>query len=156
MTDLKMVCTCDAEHIRKNEARRIRALNVMRLSEMKDLTSAVILSLAFDFSVHDFDVDVDQWFAVGVRTPLLDDWLYVECDYVADGVLALWEKLALDFPNLVSIKRTGISGFETAENISASLLNEYKEAKILFQDHLKPIVKINGVTIANLYWTLIH
>ena len=98
---LDMICTCQVDGIREVESRRIEVLRRMGLARTKDLTLAVVLSLAFDFSA-DAWIDVDQWFGVSLQTPLKPRGMWVACDDPGDGLVYLWTVLAEEFPDRVT------------------------------------------------------
>jgi hypothetical protein len=117
--ELPMVCTCRTDGIREVEDRRLRIFRRMRLKDMNDLAEAIVLSLAFDFQC-DAEVYVDQWFGIGLETPLVDKSLFVPCDDPADGFAAVWEHLAERFPERVT-KMDREPNARAAERISAAL-----------------------------------
>lgn len=98
----EVICTCNADGIREVEARRLRIMRRMRLNRAADLTSAIVLSLAFDFRA-DAWISADMWFGVSLETPLHSDGLYVECDWPGDGLAFMWEKFADMFPECVTV-----------------------------------------------------
>ena len=100
--NMEMVCTCGADGVREVEERRLRIFRRMRLENMENLTEAVVLSLAFDFSC-DANVYVDMWFGIAFETPLLpDEKLFLPCDGPHDGFAAIWEMLSERFPERVT------------------------------------------------------
>lgn len=94
---LEMKCTCHISGIQEAEERRERIFLRMGLSSTEDLTTAIVLSLAFDFQA-DAEIDADQWFGISLTSPLLDESIWVECDWPLDGLAACWEVLAERFP----------------------------------------------------------
>ena len=89
-----MVCTCDVEGAHEVEVRRLYAARTLGV-RASDLTSTLIMSLAFDFGA-DAQIDMDMWFGVSVETT--EDTLYIECDDPADGLLWLWGHLSEKYP----------------------------------------------------------
>lgn len=132
MTRLEMVCTCDADGFREAEARRIRIYRRMGLLDMGDLTTAIILSLAFDFGA-DADIGADMWFGVSVVTPVGD--VYVECDAIEDGLAAAWEHLAEAHPQRVSVCDRARRELRVAERMSAGMLAWYEGAETAYRAH---------------------
>lgn len=129
-----MVCTCDVEGVRETEARRIRIFQRMKLDNMKDLTTAILLSLAFDFQGEASNIYADQWFAVSFQSPLMS--LDVECDWPADGFAVIWEHMAEQFPERVSVKLGGLESMaRICLRISAVLLSQYEEAMARYTSH---------------------
>ena len=90
MTELPMVCTCGLEGFVGAETRRVRIFNRMGLTNPAELTTAIILSLAFDFGAE-VDVAADMWFDVVVLTD--KGAVFVQCDHPGDGLAAAWECL---------------------------------------------------------------
>lgn len=132
---MKMVCTCEVEGVRSVEARRLHIFQLMGLDDMGDLTTAIILSLAFDFQA-DARIDADMWFGVWLTTPLLEKDLSIDCDWPMDGLAALWEELAEKFPERVSVKpNTSPAKVRVMERISASLLANYEGAEAIYRHH---------------------
>lgn len=135
--ELDMVCVCKADGVREAESRRLRIFHRMGLDEMSELTGAIVLSLAFDFQAQ-ADVYADQWFGVDVSTPLLEDGVYVQCDWPYDGLASIWEHLAEKFPERVTVNPTPrASHVRVAERISAALLAQYEQAEALYREHRK-------------------
>jgi hypothetical protein len=99
-TMLDMVCTCEADGERATEDLRRRIFDLMGLSDMGQLTTAILLSLAFDFNATAC-IAGDMWFGVYVSTP--DEDVDVECDNPADGSAAAWSCLAAAYPERVSV-----------------------------------------------------
>jgi len=131
----EMICTCRAEGVREVEARRLRVLHRMGLEDMGDLTTAIILSLAFDFQAT-AEIAADMWFGVWLATPLLEKGLDIECDWPGDGLAELWERLAEKFPERVSVKPdTRAGAVRVMERISAALLSQYEGAETAYRDH---------------------
>jgi len=91
MIELPMICTCNLDGFEQAEARRIRIFNKMGLTNPAELTTAIILSLAFEFGAE-ADVAADMWFDVGVLTDQKS--VYVQCDCPCDGLAAVWEHLS--------------------------------------------------------------
>lgn len=129
---LEMVCTCRAEGVREAEARRLRIFRRMGLGSMRDLTTAVILSLGFDFQAE-ADVGADMWFGVWVQTP--NGNVDVQCDAVGDGLAAAWEHLADAQPQLVSVCEGGGEGNRVVERLSAGMLAWYEGAEAAYREH---------------------
>lgn len=122
-----MVCTCDHEDFIKTEQRRLRIFSRMKIRDMENLTSAIIMSLAFDF-LAEVNLFADVWFGVLLKTPLLEeDGLYVQCDHPEEGLALLWEHLAEQFPERVSVSANPESPLHTtiAKGVSEHLLNSY-------------------------------
>jgi hypothetical protein len=90
--ELPMVCTCDEDGVREVEERRVRIYKRMGLRHSYDLAEAIVMSLAFDFGCE-ADVDVDQWFGISFRAPLLGEG-FQACDDPFDGFAAIWEACA--------------------------------------------------------------
>lgn len=134
MAELDMVCTCEVDGVRETEARRLRIFHRMQLDDMKDLTLAVALSLTFDFQAS-ADVAADMWFGVSLDTPLLKDGLYIQCDWPYDGLAALWEQLAAQFPERVSVNPNRQAEHAVAERASAELLAQYEVAEAAYRSH---------------------
>lgn len=131
----EILCTCAVEGVRAVEARRLRIFHCMGLEYMEDLTTAIILSLAFDFQAW-AHIDADMWFGVSVNTALLDKSLYIECDWPGDGLAALWEELAKEFPERVSVRRgTDPACGRFAERVSAALFSNYESDYVSYQEH---------------------
>lgn len=133
----EMICTCQAEGVREVEARRLRIFRRMGLDDMGDLTTAIILSLAFDFQAT-AEIAADMWFGVSLDVPLLGVGPYIECDWPGDGFAALWEQLAEQFPERVSVKPAGAtlgSCIRVTERISAWLLANYVHAETSYRSH---------------------
>lgn len=107
--NLEMVCVCSIDGVREIEALRLQIFRRMGLSDPKDLTTAIVLSLAFDFQCDAY-IAADQWFGLSVETPLVPDGVHVECDHPADGLAVVWERLADRFPERVSVARNGEPG----------------------------------------------
>ena len=91
MIELPMICTCSLDGFEQAEARRVRIFNRMGLTNPAELTTAIILSLAFEFGAE-ADVAADMWFDVGVLTDQKS--VYVQCDCPCDGLAAVWEHLS--------------------------------------------------------------
>lgn len=131
----EMICTCSVDGVRDVEARRLRIFRRVGLGDMGDLTTAIILSLGFDFQAS-AEIEADQWFGVSVRTPLVEGGLYVECDWPTDGLASLWEELAEAFPERVSVAGSAsIMGVRVTERISAALLSSYERAEAVYREH---------------------
>ena len=132
---LDMVCTCSADGFKEAEERRLRIFHQMGLDEPRDLTEAIILSLAFDFQA-DAVVEADQWFGVSVVTPLIPDGIYIECDWPSDGLASVWEHLADKFPERVSVKQnTSAYRVRVAERVSSVMLERYETAEAMYRSH---------------------
>ena len=102
---------------------------------MRSLTTAIILSLAFDFEA-DAEVYADMWFGISLRTPLLEDGVFVQCDWPHDGLAELWEYLAHKFPERVSVQRDRSDlQANVANRISAGMMERYEEAQRAYRDH---------------------
>ena len=129
-----MVCTCRAEGVREVEARRLRIFGRLRPGSMRDLTEAVVLSLAFDFSCE-ADVYADMWFGIAFKTPLLGKvgW-FIPCDAPHDGFAAIWEMLDARFPSLAT-RAPERPPRQTEERISAALLARYEETERAYREH---------------------
>lgn len=137
----EMICTCDAEGTRGVEARRLRIFKRMGLDDMRDLTTAIILSLAFDFEA-DASIAADMWFGVYLDTPLIKDTpsaargLSIECDWPHDGLAYLWEQLAEKFPERVSVNPNPKTlALRVSERVSSALLRHYEEHDAKYRDH---------------------
>jgi hypothetical protein len=137
----EMICTCQAEGVREVEARRLRIFKRMGLDDISDLTTAIILSLAFDFQA-DASIAADMWFGVYLDTPLIKDTpsaargLSIECDWPHDGLAFLWEQLAEKFPERVSVKQgTSATAIRVTERISAAMLSNYEEDEAAYRKH---------------------
>jgi len=132
-----MICTCEMEGVREVEARRLRIARRMNLTNMFDLTSAIVMSLAFDFAADDSQIDVDQWFGVSVETFLVGR-VYVECDEPQDGLAAIWEHLADKFPERVTV-RLGTAEFRhrAIERVSNVLLAHVTSTLGQLKEHRK-------------------
>lgn len=134
---LKMICTHEAAGVHDAEARRLRIFHRMGLDDMSDLTTAIILSLAFDFQAE-AEIFADQWFGVSISSPLLKEDIWIECDHPADGLAALWEHLAEHLPEKVSVKAGDpAAARRVTERISAALLAQYDNAEASYQTHRK-------------------
>lgn len=124
-----MICTCRIDGFLPTEERRLRIFNRMRLDDKEDLTTAIVLSLAFDFKAE-VDLLADQWFGLSLDTPLLEDGLYIECDDPEDGLAYMWEHLAEKFPERVSVRGDRKSNSEgVAALVSAALVEQLKSAE---------------------------
>ncbi len=139
--ELEMVCVCDSDGVREAEARRLGIFRRMGLGDMEDLTTAIILSLAFDFQA-DAEVYADQWFGVSVETPILEGGVFVACDWPSDGLTAIWEHLAEKFPDRVSVHHEtraprGMRGMPVpvTERISKALFAQYESAEGAYREH---------------------
>jgi hypothetical protein len=107
----------------------------MGLEDMGDLTTAIILSLAFDFGA-DAEIFADMWFGVALRTPLLEKGLSVECDWPYDGLAVLWESLAEQFPDRVSVNlNPQPMQVSVMERLSAALQAQYETAEATYRAH---------------------
>ena len=91
MIQLPMICTCSLDGFEQAEARRMRIFNKRGLTNPAELTTVIILSLAFEFGAQ-ADVAADMWFDVGVLTDQKS--VYVQCDHPCDGLAAIWEHLS--------------------------------------------------------------
>lgn len=101
----------------------------LRLDNREDLTTAIVLSLAFDFKAE-VDLLADQWFGLSLDTLLLEGGLYIECDSPEDGLAYMWEHLADRFPERVSVKAKRKSSSEgVAPLVSAALVEQFKAAE---------------------------
>lgn len=133
--ELDMVCVCEADGVQDAEARRLRIFHRMGLDEMSDLTTAIVLSLAFDFQ-GEADVYADQWFGVYLSTPLLEDGVSASCDWPYDGLASIWEYLAEKFPERVTVNpNPQADKVRVVERISAALLAQYEQAEAAHQAH---------------------
>jgi hypothetical protein len=133
--ELEMICVCGAEGVREVEARRLRIFRRMGLDDPGDLTTAIVLSLAFDFQAE-AHIAADQWFGVSLTTPLVENGAYVECDWPYDGLAALWEKLAEAFPDRVTVKAgTSAPHVRVAERLSEAFLVQYEAAEAKYREH---------------------
>jgi hypothetical protein len=131
----EMICTCRADGVREVETRRLRIFHRMGLEDMGDLTTAIILSLAFDFQA-DGEICADMWFGVSLSSPILEKGLFIQCDWPGDGLAALWEQLAEKFPERVSVKsETSPMHVRVMERISAALLSNYESAEGAYREH---------------------
>jgi len=137
-----MVCTCERDGVREVEDRRLKIFRHMRLHEMGSLTQAIVLSLAFDFEC-DAEVDVDQWFGIFLKTPLLNEGVFIPCDGPQDGFAAAWEMLDQRFPGRASVsemkgKPQALCGEDraaVAQRISAKLFQIYDEFAVAYRKH---------------------
>ena len=106
------------------------------LAHTNELTLAVLMSLAFDFSA-DAEVFLDQWFGVQVTTPCKPSGLFVACDDPADGLVYLWTELVAEFPDRVATRGGGTAAdVETAARWSAervAVLQDLDVAKAAHQ-----------------------
>lgn len=138
--NLEMVCTCRLEGIQSVEQARLGAFKALGLTKMQDLLPTIIMSLAFDFGA-DAEVYADQWFGVNLSTPLIaKGGLWIECDDPADGLLALWAKLGIDFPGRVyGLPRTPAadSACEAAKALSDQALAGLADLRAGEQEHRK-------------------
>lgn len=145
----EMICTCSAEGVYEVEQRRLRIFKRMNLDDMGDLTTAIILSLAFDFQA-DASIAADMWFGVSLRSPLLADerfaelgyvyqgqrYLNIECDWPGDGLAWLWEQLAEKYPERVSVRQgTPERNVRIMTRISSGLFSNYDSAWTLYRGH---------------------
>jgi hypothetical protein len=120
--NIEMICTCQLSGIREVEDRRLRIFRRMNLANMADLATAIVLSLALDFGA-DAWISADMWFGVSVETPLVPDGVGIECDHPADGLAAIWERLAERFPERVSFSPNANEiGQHVAHRVSAATL----------------------------------
>ncbi len=142
---LDMVCTCDIDGVREVEERRLRIFRRMGLDAMEELTTAIILSLAFDFQA-DVDVYADQWFGVRLKTPLASEYIYVECDHPGDGLAVIWEHLVGAFPDRVPAQSNPTTT-RIAERVSGFLLGQYESATNNFDKHQEDAGH-NGINFA--------
>jgi hypothetical protein len=125
----EMICTCRIDGFLPTEERRLRIFNRMRLDDKETLTTAIVLSLAFDFKAE-VDLLADQWFGLSLDTPLLEDGLYIECDNPEDGLAYMWEHLAEKFPERASSREKRKSNSEgVAALVSAALVEQLKSAE---------------------------
>jgi len=129
---LPMVCTCRVDGVREAEERRLRIFRRMGLKVMEDLTTAIVLSLAFDFQA-DADVGADMWFGVYVSSPV--GGVSVECDAVEDGLAAAWEHLANRDPQRVSVCEGGSGHIRIVERLSAGVFAWYEVADRAYREH---------------------
>ncbi len=101
----------------------------LRLDNREDLTTAIVLSLAFDFKAE-VDLLADQWFGLSLDTLLLEGGLYIECDSPEDGLAYMWEHLAERFPERASARSKRKSNSEgVAALVSAALVEQFKAAE---------------------------
>jgi hypothetical protein len=129
-----MICTCNVDGMREVEERRLRISQRMGLSSGRDLTSAIIFSLAFDFGADGW-LDADMWYGVGLKTPLMEG-LYIECDHPGDGLAALWEELAEKFPERVSVEpNMKDRHIRITDRISAWLFANYVHVDDVYRAH---------------------
>lgn len=121
-----MVCTCHYKDVVTAEKRRLRIFERMKLRSMENLTTAIILSLAFDFGA-DVSLAADMWFGISLTTPLIKEDLYIECDYPEEGLAFLWEYLAKRFPGRVSVSnnKNAERHLAVAKGVSEFLLNSH-------------------------------
>ena len=124
MIELPMICTWELDGFERAEARRMRIFTKMRLTDPSELTTAIILSLAFEHGA-DVDIAADMWFDVGVLTD--KEAIYAQCDHLCDGLAAVWEHI------------TGINNAEPTSNLPQEehLLSDLRvawAAKIEHQD----------------------
>lgn len=129
-----MICTCDADGVRAVEASRIRIFKRMGLADMRDLATAIVLSLAWDFGAEAW-IGADMWFGVALATPLVPDGLSIECDWPWDGLAALWEQLAERCPERVTVREQSAVEARVAERISAAMLAQYEAAYAVYDAH---------------------
>jgi hypothetical protein len=133
--EFAMVCTCGIEGVREVEARRLRIFKHFGLSDMGELTTAIVLSLAFDFKAH-VCVYADMWFGVELTTPSVYGRLYIQCDHPGDGLAVLWEHLVGKFPGRAAIKGAASPAVvRVTERVSAALLEKYEVADKVYQEH---------------------
>jgi hypothetical protein len=121
----EMICTCSYDGIRDVLAMRFEGMRRLNLVEAKQLTAAVVLSLAFDFQAE-AEVASDQWFGVSVFAA--GRRLLVACDDPADGLLYLWLCLVYPEPSRVLRPFGTREDFERAEREAAPILERIKLA----------------------------
>ena len=135
MTELEMVCVCGIDGVRGVEARRLRIFRRLGLDDMGDLTTAIIFSLAFDFGA-DVEIGADMWFGVSVTSPLVEDGIYIQCDWPGDGLAAIWEHLVEKFPEVATAKSVEtLSHVRVTERVSAALLSHYESVEAAYRAH---------------------
>lgn len=133
--ELDIVCTCGVEGVREVEARRMRIFHRMGLDDMDELHTAIILSLAFDFQAKAY-ICADMWFGVDVESPLLEGGIGIQCDCPWDGLAAIWEHLATQFPDRVQVKPDPRAMCVRATGrISAALFSIYETAEAGYRAH---------------------
>lgn len=132
---LPMICTCSFSGVQESEMRRLRIFQRLGLTDMRELTTVVILSLAFDFGA-DVDLYADQWFGISLTSPLVDERLEIECDHPADGLAALWEYLVEKFPECATAMGAATSFHTQVTNrVSEALLSHYEAQKACAKAH---------------------
>ena len=130
-----MICTCKSKGIRELETMRVSAMRRLGVADPAALTSAIIFSLAFDFSA-DAEVDMDQWFGVSVRTPLRSESLFIACDEPEGGLLYLWGTLDKEFPDRSSARGPGVErDFVAASDASRALVEAIVAAERASEAH---------------------
>ncbi|HYX22222.1 MAG TPA: hypothetical protein VFA98_15370 [Thermoanaerobaculia bacterium] len=134
MTELPMVCTCKKDGVLEVEERRLRIYKRMGLRHSFDLAEAIVMSLAFDFGCE-ADVDVDLWFGISFRTPLLGEG-FQACDDPFDGFAAIWEACAEKAPERVTCagQASAVHG-SAVEIVSAALVVRYTHDEQRYRDH---------------------
>jgi len=134
MLVLPMACTCEADGIKEAEERRLRIFQRMQLRDMRNLTEAIVISLAFDFTCYAAEVYADQWFGVSVKVAPLERSIFIPCDDPADGFAAVWECLAERFPERVS-SAPGQPISSVAKRVSTALLEQSEKTGRTYRDH---------------------
>ncbi len=130
----RMICTCNLEGLREVQDRRLRIFNRMGLNCAQNLTTSIVLSLAFDFQCEVF-FDLDMWFGASLETSLLPDHqLYIESDNLADALAYFWEYLADKFPERASVKE---------QKSEKQIRIEQRLSEILFFDYQQDIINYN-------------
>lgn len=133
--NLDMICTCTVAGVKEVELRRIRIFNKLCLDECNKLTTAIVLSLGFDFQAE-AEIYMDQWFGVSLETSLLEKDLFIQCDDPGDGLAALWEYLVEKFPDKLSVNsRQNIEHAQAAVAVADALFQQYKTAETSYRDH---------------------
>jgi hypothetical protein len=132
---IPMICTCDIDGFKETEDRRLRIFKKMPIYGMHSLATSIIMSLAFDFQCE-ASIYSDQWFGVTIKSPLLEDPLWIECDHPFDAFAFAWEYFADKFPGKISWH-----SYETTdkyiESISEAMFATYKVSENNLNNHYK-------------------
>jgi hypothetical protein len=102
---------------------RLEGMRRLGLPKARELTEAVVLSLAFDFHADDAFIEADQWFGVGVNQG--GRTLWVACDDPADGLLYLWLCLVEASPDRVTRSNGTEADVLAAENETNVLIEHF-------------------------------
>ena len=130
-----MICTCDIDGFKETEDRRLRIFNKMPIYKMELLARSIIISLAFDFQCE-ANIDADMWFGVSIKSPLLEESLWIECDHPFDAFAFAWEYLLDKFPDKLSWINSKTED-KYAERLSKSMYATYELAEDILNDHYK-------------------